>query len=99
MAMHQGGCFTRDISRTVGALIDGNYSANWVFKITDVVQEKVEAYRNRPIKKCYPIVFIDEAVINIRRGSVDGEVVYIAIEIDEDGYKEVLGFWLGGSEG
>jgi transposase-like protein len=62
---------TRDISRTVGALIDGNYSANWVSKITDVVQEKVEAYRDWPIKKWYPIVFIDETVINIRRGSVD----------------------------
>ena len=43
--MYQGGCFTRDISRTLGALIDGNYSANWVSKITDAVQEKVEAYR------------------------------------------------------
>jgi len=90
---------TRDISRTVGALIDGKYSANWVSKITDVVQEKVEAYRNRPIKKWYPIAFIDEAMINIRRGSVDGEVAYIVLGIDEDGYKEVLGFWLGGSEG
>jgi len=63
------GCSTSDISRTVGALIDGKYSANWVFKITDVVQEKVEAYRNRPIKKWYPIVFIDGTVINIRRGN------------------------------
>ncbi len=99
VAMYQGGCSTRDISRTVGALIDGKYSANWVSKITDVVQEKVEAYRNRPIKKWYPIAFIDGTVINIRRGSVDGEVVYIVLGIDEDGYKEVLGFWLGGSEG
>ncbi len=90
---------TRDISRTVGALIDGDCSANWVFKITDVVQEKVEAYRNKPIKKWYPIIFIDEAVINIGRGSEDGKVVYIAFGIDQDGYKEVLGFWLGGSEG
>ena len=65
------GCFTSDISRTLGALIDGNYSTNWVSKITDAVQEKVEAYRDRPIKNWYPIVFIDEAVINIRRGSED----------------------------
>jgi len=75
VAMYQGGCSTRDISRTVGALIDGKYSASWVSRITDVVQEKLEAYRNRPIKKWYPIVFIDGTVINIRRGSVDGEVV------------------------
>ena len=38
-------------------------------------------------------------MIKIRRQSVDGEVVYIALGIDDDGHKEVLGFWLGGSEG
>jgi len=67
-AMYQGGCSTRDISRTVGTLIDGKYSAIWVSGITEVVREKVEAYRNKPIKKWYPIVFIDGTVINIRMG-------------------------------
>ncbi len=43
VTMYQGGCSTRDISRTVGALIDGKYSASWVSRITDVVQEKLEA--------------------------------------------------------
>ena len=38
-------------------------------------------------------------MIKISRGAVDGEVVHIALAIDEDGHKEVLGFWLGGSEG
>ena len=38
-------------------------------------------------------------MIKIRREAVDGEVVYVALRINEDGYKEVLGFWLGGSEG
>ena len=38
-------------------------------------------------------------VIKIRRGDVEGEVVYIALGIDEDGYKEVLGFWIIGAEG
>jgi len=40
IAMYQGGCSTRDISRTIGALLDGRYSASWVSRITDVVQEK-----------------------------------------------------------
>ena len=99
IAMYQGGCSTRDISRTISALVDGRYNASWVSRITDVIQEKIEAYRRRPLDKWYPIIFIDGVVIKIRRQVVDGEVVYIALGIDDDGHKEVLGFWLGGSEG
>ena len=38
--MYQQGCSTRDISRSISALIEGKYSANWVSRITSVVQEK-----------------------------------------------------------
>jgi len=99
VAMYQGGCSTRDISRTISALVDGRYSPPWISRVTEVIQEKVEAYRKRPLSKWYPIVFIDGVVIKVKRGSVDGEVVYVALGIDEDGHKEVLGFWLGGAEG
>jgi putative transposase len=40
VAMYQGSCSTRDISRTVGALIDGKYSVSWVSRITDVVRKR-----------------------------------------------------------
>lgn len=99
VAMYQGGCSTRDISRTIGALLDGRYSASWVSRVTEVIQEKVEAYRKRALSRWYPIIFIDGVVMKIRRESVEGEVVYIALGIDEDGYKEVLGFWSQGAEG
>ncbi|RLC94452.1 MAG: hypothetical protein DRI40_07445 [Chloroflexi bacterium] len=72
VAMYQGGCSSRDISRTIGALIDGRYSATWVSRITDVIQDKVEAYRRRPLEKWSPIIFVDGVVIKIRRGAVDG---------------------------
>lgn len=99
IAMYQGGCSTRDISRTITALLEEKYSASWVSRITEVVEEKVEAFRNRRLAQWYPIVFLDGAVIKIRRGSVEGEVSYIALGIDGEGHKEVLGFWLMGSEG
>ena len=54
VAMYQGGCSTRDISRTIGALINGRYSATWVSRITDVIQGKAEAYRRRPWRSGIP---------------------------------------------
>lgn len=59
----------------------------------------IRAYRKRPLDKWYPIIFLDGVVIKIRRQSADGEVVHIALGVDEDGHNEVVGFWLGGSEG
>jgi len=72
IAMYQGGCSTRDISRTITALLEEKYSASWVSRITEVVEEKVEAFCNRRLAQWYPIVFLDGAVIKIRRGKCGG---------------------------
>lgn len=99
VAMYQGGCSTRDVSRTISALLNYRYNCSWVSRITDVVQKKIEAFRGRRLEVWYPMVFVDGVVLKIRRESVEGEVVYIALGISEDGYKEVLGFWILGAEG
>ena len=99
VAMYQGGCSTRDISRTLNILLEGRYTAGWISRVTEIIEEKIEGFRKREIKKWYPIVFVDGVVIKIRRVSVEGEVVYIAMGIDEEGHKEVLGFWIMGGEG
>jgi len=99
IAMYQGGGSTRDISKTISSLLHGRYSACWVSKITEVLKEKVEAFRRREIERWYPFIFLDGVVLKIRRGDVEGEVVYLALGIEEDGYKEVLGFWVMGPEG
>jgi len=99
IAMYQGGCSTRDVSRTMGMLLEHRYSASWVSRMTDVLHEKVDAFRKRKIELWCPVVFLDGVVLKIRRDSVAGEVVYIALGIGEDGYKEVLGFWIVGAEG
>lgn len=99
IAMYQGGCSTRDVTRTMEILLEHRYSASWVSRMTDVIHEKVEHFRHRKIELWYPIVFLDGVVLKIRRDSVAGEVVYIALGIGEDGYKEVLGFWIVGAEG
>ncbi len=98
-AMYQGGCSTKDSARTLEALLEGNSSPGWVSRITDVLEEKIEEWRQRPLTEWYPILFVDGVVLKARRDTVDHEVVYLALGIDEEGYREVLGFWLWGSEG
>ncbi len=90
---------TRDVTRTMEILLEHRYSASWVSRMTDVIHEKVEDFRHRKIALWYPIVFLDGVVLKIRRDSVAGEVVYVALGIGEDGYKEVLGLWIVGAEG
>lgn len=99
IAMYQGGCSTRDVTRTMEILLEHRYTAPWVSRITGVIMERVEEFRHRKIELWYPVVFLDGVVLKIRRDSVAGEVVYVALGIGEDGCKEVLGFWIVGAEG
>lgn len=96
--MYQGGCSTQD-SRTLERLFHGKYSPGWVSRITGLVAEKIEEWQKRPIKRWYPSLFLDGVVLKVRRDTVGSEVVYLALGIDEEGYREVLGFWILGSEG
>jgi transposase-like protein len=88
IAMYQGGCSTREVTRTMEILLEHRYSASWVSRMTDVIYEKVEDFRHRKIELWYPVVFLDGVVLKIRRDSVAGEVVYVALGIGEDGEEK-----------
>ncbi|MDI6868764.1 MAG: transposase, partial [Coprothermobacterota bacterium] len=108
-AMYSGGLSTRDIFRTLEALLESKYSPQRVSAITQKALEKAEAFRKRKIKiipwenalafsqgpKWYPIIYVDGTFLKVRReGKVrEGEVVYLALGISEDGTKEVLTFF------
>jgi transposase-like protein len=88
-----------DISNTISNLIEEKYSASWVSRVTDVIKNKVEEFRKRPIEKWFSSLFIDGVVWKIRRGNVKGEVSICGI-----GYRRgwvqgscgILAFWAGG---
>ncbi|WP_438313691.1 transposase [Candidatus Caldatribacterium sp. SIUC1] len=60
--------------------------------------EKSREWRERPIRRWYLILFLDGVFLKIRRDTVASEVVYLALGIDGEGYREVLGFWTSGSD-
>jgi putative transposase len=96
ISMYEGGLSARDVAKTLEVLLGKRYSPGWVSRITEKIEEKVERWKKRRIEKYFPIVFLDGTFLKIRRDTVEGEVVYLALGIDEDGKKELLSFFLGG---
>ena len=99
IAMYRGGLSTRDISKFLENLYGTRYSPAGISRLTDVLEEEIEVWRKRPLKEYYPVLYIDATFLPVRRGKVEKESCYIALGIDEDGKKEILGFWMSGSNG
>ena len=90
----------RDIQAHVQELYDHEISKDLVSTITDGVVEEMQEWRNRPLNKLYPIVFIDGFVANCRLNkAVSKRTVYVIFGINTAGEKEVLGLYLGEAEG
>lgn len=96
--MYQSGMSTREVGKMVERLVGTSYSATTVSNITNTTLEDIEAWRKRPITKRFIALFLDALFVKVRRDTVDKEAVYIAMGITEDGYREILGFYVGGSE-
>ena len=96
--MYARGLSTRDIVDIIEKLYGSSYSAATISNLTDVALEEISKWHNRPLKKRYSVLFIDGMSIKIRREYVDNESVYLIIGIDEDGYREILDFYIGATE-
>ncbi len=75
-------------------------SRELISRVTDGVPADMETWRQRPLDRIYPVVFIDALVMKIRQGQVANRPVYVAVGISLDGERDVLGMWAGtGGEG
>ena len=92
---------TRDVKSHVGEVYGGDISPELVSKITDSVLPELREWQNRPLDAMYPIMYLDAIVVKVRtEGHVRNRPVYIAMGVDTDGRKHVLGLWIGtGDEG
>ncbi|ACB85901.1 IS256 family transposase [Natranaerobius thermophilus] len=96
--MYQKGMSTRDVAKFIETLLGDSYSPSTVSNITEVALEDIQEFQNRPLKKRYSVLYLDGMNIKLRRDSVENESVYIACGVDEEGYREILGFYVGGRE-
>lgn len=95
------GMTTRDVRAHIADAYKVEISPELVSKITDAVIPELRAWQSRPLDPMYPILYLDAIVVKVRTdGRVTNRPVYIAMAVDLDGAKHVLGLWLGtGDEG
>jgi transposase-like protein len=101
LALYAKGMTTRDIQEIVRELYGVEVSATLVSEITADLDTEVTAWRTRSLDPVWPIVYMDGIVVHARgsTGRVEQRTVYVAIGVNLEGHKELLGLWLGESEG
>ena len=96
--MYKGGMSTREVAKFIESMYGTQYSPTTVSNITRTVMEDIEAWQKRPLEKRYSVIYLDGLYVKLRRNTVSSEVVYLAMGIDERGYRQILGFYVGGHE-
>jgi len=100
ISLYARGLSTEEICGHLKEMYGADVSKELISHITNSVHEDVSSWRNRPLEGLYPIVFFDAIRIKIRdSGRVVNKAVYLALGIDIDGRKELLGMWIAHNEG
>src|SRR6059036_757094 len=100
IALYARGLTVREIQGHLAEIYGTEVSPELVSKITDAVLEDVKAWQSRPLEALYAVVYLDALVVKIRDGqAVRNHACYLAIGVNLDGEREVLGIWFQRSEG
>lgn len=99
LSMYAKGMSQRDISATIEDIYGFKISHETISQITDSVIDEVNEWQARPLKKCYPFVFVDCMYVTMRYEYECKEcAVYTILGYDINGYKEILGIWINETE-
>lgn len=94
------GLSTREIADTFREMYDAEVSPALISKVTDAVMETVLQWQHRSLDPIYPIVYLDGIVIKVRHNKqVINKTIYLALGINLQGHKELLGMWIAETEG
>jgi putative transposase len=100
ISLYAGGMTIRDIQAHLARTIGTELSHDTISKITDAVLEEVTAWQSRPLEELYPVIYLDALVVKVRDGhQVRNKAAHIAVGVDLDGVKHVLGIWVQATEG
>jgi putative transposase len=98
--LYAQGMSTREIVTTFKEMYGADVSASLISKVTNAVIEQVVEWQSRPLDSVYPIVYLDCIVVKIRQDKrVINKSVYLALGVNMEGHKELLGMWLSENEG
>ena len=100
LSLYARGMTTREIQGHLEEMYQVEVSPTLISNVTDAVIEEVKAWQTRPLDAIYPIAYLDALVVKMRAdGRVENRAVYVAIGINLEGQKEVLGLWTSAHEG
>jgi putative transposase len=100
ISLYAGGMTVRDIQHHLAATLGTELSHETISNVTEAIAEEVKAWQARPLEAFYPVLYLDALVVKIRDGAhVLNKAAHIAVGVDMDGIKHVLGIWVQASEG
>lgn len=100
LSLYAIGTSTRDISEHMDKMYGVKYSPSFISNITDRVIDEVESWKSRPLEDFYAIIYLDAIHFKVRENrKVVVKAVYTVFGVDMDGQRDVLGLYIGQSEG
>lgn len=100
ISLYAGGMTVRDIGHHLASTIGTELSHETLSKIVDTVADEVLAWQSRPLEALYPVMYLDAVIVKVRDGGhVRNKAAHIAVGVDFDGVKHVLGIWVQTTEG
>lgn len=100
IAMYARGMSVREIQAFLAESYGTEVSPDFISSVTDEVMAETIAWQNRPLEAMYPVVFFDALRVKIRDdGGVSNKAVYLALGVQADGQRDVLGLWVEQTEG
>ena len=98
--LYAQGMTTREIVETFKEMYDAEISPTLISNVTNAVIEQVVEWQSRPLDAIYPIVYLDCIVLKIRQDKqVINKAIYLALGVNLEGHKELLGLWISENEG
>src|SRR5436190_253360 len=100
LSLYSRGMTTRDIQAQLQDLYGVEVSHDLISNVTDAVLEEVKTWQNRSLDPIYPIVYMDAIVIKVKDNKqVINKAIYLALGVNLEGHKELLGMWVSPNEG
>ena len=100
VSLYAGGMTIRDIQHHLVSTLGTELSHETISKITEEVADEVIKWQHRELDALYPVIYLDAIMVKVRDGGhVRNKAAHIAVGVDMDGVKHVLGIWIQQTEG
>lgn len=100
ISLYAGGMTIRDIEHHLATTLGTELSHETISNVIEEILDEVMAWQMRPLEAFYPVIYLDAIVVKVRDGAhVRNKAAHLAVGVDMDGIKHVLGIWIENTEG